>query len=63
VAREVLPYAADAWVDHDKTKVGYEIPFTRHFHIYTQPRPLEKIDAEIRELQEEIIRLLSGSAS
>lgn len=60
MAREVLPYAADAWVDHDKTKVGYEIPFTRHFHVYTPPRPLEEIDAEIRELQAALGELLNG---
>jgi len=63
MAREVLPYAADAWVDHDKTKVGYEIPFTRHFHVYTPPRPLEEIDAEIRGLQARLQDLLSGASS
>ena len=47
VAREVLPHVPDAWVDHAKTKVGYEIPFTRHFYVYTPPRPLEEIDADI----------------
>ena len=50
-AREVLPYVPDAWIDHDKTKVGYEIPFTRHFYVYTPPRPLEEIDAELRNLE------------
>lgn len=49
VAREVLPHVPDAWVDHAKTKVGYEIPFTRHFYVYTPPRPLEEIDAEIAQ--------------
>ena len=43
--REVLPHVPDAWIDHDKTKVGYEIPFTRHFYKYVPPRPLEEIDA------------------
>ena len=62
MACEVLPYAADAWVDHDKTKTGYEIPFTRHFHVYTPPRPLEEIDAEIRELQGALARLLSETS-
>jgi len=47
VAREVLPHVPDAWVDHARTKVGYEIPFTRHFYVYTPPRPLAEIDAEI----------------
>jgi type I restriction enzyme M protein len=56
--REVLPYAPDAWVDDDKTKVGYEIPFTRHFYSYTPPRPLAEIDAEIKQLEAEIQSLL-----
>lgn len=60
MAREVLPYATDAWVDHDKTKTGYEIPFTRHFHVDTPPRPLVEIDAEIRELQRRLSELLSA---
>ncbi len=56
--REVLPHVPDAWVDHDKTKVGYEIPFTRHFYEYTPPRPLEEIEAEIRALEGEIQGML-----
>jgi type I restriction enzyme M protein len=59
VAREVLPHVPDAWVDHDKTKIGYEIPFTRHFYVYTPPRPLTEIDAELKQLESEIQRLLS----
>jgi type I restriction enzyme M protein len=51
---EVLPYVPDAWVDHAKTKLGYEIPLTRHFYQYVPPRPLEEIDAEIRALEEEV---------
>ena len=39
--KEVLPYVPDAWVDYGKTKIGYEIPLTRHFYVYTPPRPLE----------------------
>lgn len=39
--REVLPHVPDAWIDHLKTKVGYEIPFNRHFYVFTPPRPLE----------------------
>jgi type I restriction enzyme M protein len=58
VAAEVLPYVADAWVDHDKTKIGYEIPLTRHFYEYVPPRPLEEIDAEIKMLETEIQDLL-----
>lgn len=56
--REVLPLVPDAWVDESKTKKGYEIPFTRHFYKYTPPRPLEEIDAELRELGGEIQELL-----
>jgi type I restriction enzyme M protein len=58
MAREVLPYVPDAWVDGTKTKVGYEIPFTRHFYEYTPPRPLKEIDAEIKQLEAEILELL-----
>jgi len=53
-----MPFVADAWVDHGKTKIGYEIPLTRQFYRYVPPRPLEEIDAEIRVLEEEIQRLL-----
>ncbi|HEY7830998.1 MAG TPA: class I SAM-dependent DNA methyltransferase [Solirubrobacteraceae bacterium] len=60
---EVLPYVPDAWVDHEKTKIGYEIPLTRHFYKYVPPRPLEEIDAEIKALEDEIQRLLSQVSS
>lgn len=55
--REVLPFAPDAWIDEKKSKVGYEIPFTRYFYKYEAPRPSEEIMAEIKELEKE----LSGS--
>ena len=58
VDADVLPYVADAWVDHDKTKIGYEIPLTRHFYKYVPPRPLAEIDAEIKALEVEIQELL-----
>jgi type I restriction enzyme M protein len=58
LAAEVLPYVPDAWVDHSKTKLGYEIPLTRHFYKYVPPRPLEEIDAEIKQLEGEIQELL-----
>jgi type I restriction enzyme M protein len=57
-AREVLPHVPDAWIDHDKTKIGYEIPFTRHFYVYAPPRPLAEIDAELRDLESQIQKLL-----
>jgi type I restriction enzyme M protein len=56
--REVRPYCAEAWVDESKTKIGYEIPFTRAFYVYSPPRALEEIDADIKELEAEILRLL-----
>jgi type I restriction enzyme M protein len=62
-AREVLPHVPDAWIDHDKTRIGFEIPFTRHFYRYTPPRPLEEIDAELRELGREIQEMLKEIAA
>ena len=47
LAAEVLPYRPDAWIDHSKIKVGYEIPFNRHFYEYEAPRPLDKIEKDI----------------
>ena len=52
--REVLPFAPDAWIDENKTKVGYEIPFTRYFYKYEAPRPSAEIMAEILELEKEL---------
>ena len=56
---EVLPFVEDAWVDFDKTKIGYEIPLTRYFYKYVAPRPLTEIDAEIKALESEIQELLA----
>jgi type I restriction enzyme M protein len=56
--REVLPHVPDAWIDHNKTKVGYEIPLNRHFYRYEPPRPLEVIEAEIKALEGEILAKL-----
>lgn len=56
--REVHPHVDDAWIDHSKTKVGYEIPVTRHFYVYEPPRPLAEIDAELKTLEAEIQALL-----
>lgn len=56
--REVLPHVPDAWIDESKTKKGYEIPFTRHFYQYTPLRPLDEIEAEIKELENEIQGML-----
>ncbi len=56
--KEVLPHIPDAWVDYDRTKVGYEIPLTRHFYKYVPPRPLDEINAEIEALEDEVRTLL-----
>jgi type I restriction enzyme M protein len=58
--REVLPHVSDAWIDHDKTKVGYEIPFNRHFYVFTPPRPLEVIDAELKQVTDRILEMIGG---
>ena len=51
---EIRPYVPEAWIDHTKTKIGVEIPFTRQFYVYEQPRPVEDIAAEIRDLETQI---------
>jgi type I restriction enzyme M protein len=58
IAAEVHPHVPDAWVDYSKTKIGYEIPLTRHFYEYVPPRPLAEIDAAIKQLEAEIQELL-----
>jgi type I restriction enzyme M protein len=58
MAREVLPHAPDAWVDPEKTRIGYEIPFTRHFFVAEPPRPLAEIDADLKATSERIRTLL-----
>jgi type I restriction enzyme M protein len=57
-AREVRPHVPDAWMDRSKDKVGYEINFNRHFYVFTPPRPLAEIDAEMKAAEDEILRLL-----
>jgi type I restriction enzyme M protein len=54
---EIRPYVPDAWIDHTKTKVGFEIPFTRQFYVYTPPRPVEEIAQEIKDLEAQIQHL------
>ena len=58
--REVLPHAPDAWIDHDKTKVGFEIPFNRHFYVFEPPRPLAEIDAELKQCTDRILTMIAG---
>ncbi len=57
---EVLPYNPDAWVDKKKTKVGYEIPFTRHFYKYVAPEKSEDIAARISTLETELMASLKS---
>ncbi|MDH5669499.1 MAG: hypothetical protein OEY86_15985 [Nitrospira sp.] len=49
---------SDAWIDETMTKVGYEIPLNRHFYRYGPPRPLEMIEADIKALEDDILKLL-----
>ena len=58
--REVLPHAPDAWIDPDKTKLGYEIPFNRHFYVFKPPRPLGEIDAELKQTTDRILDMIKG---
>lgn len=51
LANEIRPYVEDAWLDHFKTKVGFEIPFTRQFYVYAPPRSTEEIATEIKNLE------------
>ena len=58
--REVLPHAPDAWIDHDRTKVGYEIPFNRHFYVFEPPRELAEIDADLKQVTDRIKAMIEG---
>ena len=58
--REVLPHAHDAWIDHDKTKVGYEIPFNRHFYVFEPPRELAEIDTDLKRVTDRIKAMIEG---
>ena len=58
--REVLPHAPDAWIDPEKTQVGYEIPFNRHFYVFKPPRPLAEIDAELKGVTDRILTMIGG---
>lgn len=59
--REVRPHVPDAWIDEEKTKIGYEIPFTRHFYEYTPLRTVADIEADIRGLEGEIQSMLGAA--
>lgn len=60
--REVLPHAEDAWIDESKSKVGYEIPFNRYFYVFEPPRSLQAIDAELKLVSGNIMKMLEGLA-
>ncbi|MBR8179418.1 MULTISPECIES: class I SAM-dependent DNA methyltransferase [Burkholderia] len=60
--REVLPHAPDAWIDEEKSKVGYEIPFNRHFYVFEPPRDLHTIDEELRAVSANIMKMLEELA-
>jgi len=60
--REVLPHAPDAWIDHDKTKIGYEIPFNRNFYVFEPPRALAEIDADLKHCTDRINAMIEGLA-
>lgn len=61
--REILPYSPEAWLDDEKTKVGYEIPFTKHFYVFEPPRDLRAIDAELESVGARIKEMISGLSS
>jgi type I restriction enzyme M protein len=61
--REVLPHAPDAWIDEDKTKVGYEIPFNRHFYVFKPPRPLSEIDQDLKTTTDKILTMIAELSS
>ena len=56
--REVVPHVPDAWIDHDKTKIGYEIPFNRHFYVFKPPRELDEIDTELKGVTDRIVAMI-----
>lgn len=56
--REVKPHVPDAWMDRSKDKIGYEINFNRHFYVFTPPRPLAQIDKDLKQAEEDVVRLL-----
>ena len=56
----MIPHVPDAWVAHDKTKVGYEINFNRHFYKFVPPRPLAEIDADLKQTTDRILEMIKG---
>ena len=60
IERDVLPHAPDAWIDPEKTKGGYEIPFNRHFYVFEPPRSLAEIDADLKRSTDRIKAMIEG---
>ena len=60
--REVRPHVPDAWIDESKTRIGYEIPFNRHFYVFKPPRSLDEIDADLKGVATRIMTMLEGLA-
>jgi type I restriction enzyme M protein len=50
----------DTWIDHIKTKKGFEIPLNRHFYVFTPPRPLEEIIADLKQVNDRILEMIGG---
>ena len=63
IAREVLPHMPDAWIDDEKTKTGYEIPFNRHFYVFEPPRLLAVIDTELKQVTDRILAMIRELAA
>jgi type I restriction enzyme M protein len=61
--REVLPHAPDAWIEKEKTKIGYEIPFSRHFYVFEPPRSLTEIDGDLKQVTGRILKMIEGLAA
>jgi type I restriction enzyme M protein len=61
--REVLPHTPDVWIDEEKTKTGYEIPFSRHFYVFEPPRSLAEIDADLAQVTARIKAMIEGLAA
>ena len=59
MTREVLPHTPDAWPDHGKTKIGYEVTLNRQFYVYEPPRQLDEIESNLQTLEREIADLLA----
>ena len=59
-AKEVLPHVPDAWIDHAKTKTGYEVPFNKHFYVFTPPRALDEIDGDLKQVTDKILKMIGG---